>query len=131
MLGATMRGPKSIFFRHPRFRPRRTPCGIDGPGIAPHRPPTPRSAPVGAPNGHRGRVGLVADRPRHARTARPTRPNHMRIRARPGHRYLSLGTPTREPHSSARGDSWNVDTPRTHGVACPAREVISLEFYRK
>ena len=70
MLGATMRGPKSIFFRHPRFRARRTPCGIDGPGIAPHRTPTPRRAPVGAANGHRvGWVRIVHDthgRPIHA-----------------------------------------------------------------
>ncbi len=78
MLGAMMRGPKSIFFYffwggHPRFRPRGTPWGIDGPGIAPQRPSTTRSAPVGAVNDHRaGVVRIVHDtRPRPAHAPRP------------------------------------------------------------
>ncbi len=77
MLGAMMRGPKSIFFYffwggHPRVRPRGTPWGIDGPGIAPHRTSTPHGTPVVAANGHR--MGLGADHPRHAPTARPRPP---------------------------------------------------------
>ena len=71
MLGAMMRRLESIFFNFflgaLGFRPCRTPWGIDGPGIAPHRTSTPRSAAVGAAIDHR--MGWGADRPRHALTS--------------------------------------------------------------